>query len=59
MPVPQVEGKGRVRGHAVPFAGESSVVGKGGKSTENLADEVMTRALGLLKSIIGSSPAEE
>lgn len=47
-----------VRGYAASFLGESSDTGKSGIATENLTNEVMTNALGQLKSIFGGNPTE-
>jgi hypothetical protein len=46
------------RGYAASFLGESSDTGKAGIATENLTNEVMTNALGQLKSIFGGNPTE-
>lgn len=46
------------RGYAASFLGESSDLGKAGIATENLTNEVMTNALGQLKSIFGGNPTE-
>lgn len=47
-----------VRGYAASFLGETSDIGKAGNATENLSNEVMTNALGQLKSIFGGNPTE-
>jgi hypothetical protein len=47
-----------VRGYVSSFLGDSSDIGKGGLATENLTNEVMTNALGQLKSIFGGNPTE-
>jgi len=46
------------RGYAASFLGETSDTGKGGIATENLTNEVMTNALGQLKTIFGGNPTE-
>lgn len=46
------------RGYAASFLGETSDLGRGGIATENLTNEVMTNALGQLKSIFGGNPTE-
>jgi hypothetical protein len=46
------------RGYAASFLGPTSDLGKSGIATENLTNEVMTNALGQLKSIFGGNPTE-
>lgn len=46
------------RGYAASFLGDTSELGKSGIATENLTNEVMTNALGQLKSIFGGNPTE-
>lgn len=46
------------RGYAASFLGPTSDIGKGGIATENLTNEVMTNALGQLKSVFGGNPTE-
>lgn len=46
------------RGYAASFLGETSDIGKAGNATENLNNEVMTNALGQLKTIFGGNPTE-
>lgn len=47
-----------IRGYGASFLGEGSDIGKAGIATENLTNEVMTNALGSLKSIFGGNPTE-
>lgn len=46
------------RGYVASFLNDTSDLGKGGIATENLTNEVMSNALGQLKSIFGGNPTE-